>query len=181
MSFIVLARDIRLIDYIRQRITNTADECDDHTLGDEDFVHDYLICLTREWGDEVGIPIEPAEVSKWMRDVALPSNVRPFVRFEVLVDDEPIIIRAGSTLLNLLDRRLGLSPQIFEARSTGINPAAIEAPSGLETRLVRTAAAQVSYRRRAGLGWQSVGLDRVTRLEDLLIPLKPGDELTWLR
>ncbi|WP_146210792.1 hypothetical protein [Azospirillum sp. TSO35-2] len=182
-SFIVMVRDLRLADYIRDSIRDSKKQCDNTWFGDENALHKYFSCLTREWAEAnhiVNAP-ETIQVAKWMREVLLPANVRPFVRLSTLVDGAPTKVRAGTTLLDLIDQRLSLSAQVFEVRSQEENGRTVVEPSRLETRLIKAAAAQVRYWRRSGVSLQAVDLDGATRLEDLLIPLNAGDRLTWRR
>lgn len=178
-SFLILARDRRLIDTLRRRVSDQNDKCgdDDDTFTTDTTIHRYLECVTKEWAMEALAVAEP-EVPRWMRDIVLPDNVRPFVRIEVVVDGAPLRVRAGTTLLNLVDRRLALSTQVFSARSRDHSA---DQANPLEQQLVAAAVPQLEYRRRAGLGWQTVDLATAGQLEDLLIPLQSGDRITWLR
>jgi hypothetical protein len=123
-----------------------------------------------------------------MLDVYLPSNVRPYVAFEVTVNGSPVTVRSGATLLSVIDQRLGLSSAIFKLRSDGVtvggasssNVTDSEFVTEAESRLIKKTASRLRYERRDGLQPVPVGLDRVSRLEDLLIPLNPGDQVTWL-
>jgi hypothetical protein len=176
-SFVVLVRDERLLNALRQRLWRD-DICRGLSFNVTSKVHEYLVCATQEWGKSVGIDIANADVDSWMRDVRFPSNVRPFVRIGVFVDGQHRMVRAGATLLNLIDERLGLSTQVFAVRSHGDSR---DAAGAFERELVQRAATQVAYLRRAGLGVQAVDFDRAARLEDLMVPLQTGDRLTWLR
>ncbi len=177
-SFLVLTRDLRLANFIRQKFSNNDTICSPLTSGDQ--VHDALVCLTEKWASqEPGIVFSEANVKDWMLDVALPSNVRPFVRFEVTIDGNAIPVRAGSTLVNIIDRRLGLSNQVFALRSRLDDANNAERANAIETQLITDAVKQITYARRSGVAYQTVSLRRAKRLEDLLIPVKAGDRVTW--
>lgn len=177
-SFLVLTRDLRLANFIRQKFSNNDTDCNPLTSGDQ--VHDALVCLAEKWASqEPGIVFSKANVKDWLLDVALPSNVRPFVRFEVTIDGTAIPVRAGSTLVNIIDRRLNLSNQVFALRSRLKDANNAEKANTLETQLITDAVKQITYARRSGVAYQTVSLRRAKRLEDLLIPLKAGDRLTW--
>ena len=189
-SFILLTRDIRLMQYMRRKISDQNNACSNHgdTWQDVDVFREYLQCLVVEWGRTVNISIASGDVERWMLDVYLPSNVRPYVAFEVTVNGSPVTVRSGATLLSLIDQRLGLSSVVFELRSDGdtvggatsSNMTDGEFVTESESKLIKETANRLRYERRAGLRPVSVGLGRVSRLEDLLIPLNPGDQVTWL-
>ena len=189
-SFILLTRDIRLMQYMRRKISDQKNVCPKHgdTWQDVGVFRAYLECLVVEWGRTVNISIDSEDVERWMLDVYLPGNVRPYVAFEVTVNGSPVTVRSGATLLSVIDQRLGLSSVVFELRSDGdavggatsSNMTDGEFVTKPESKLIKETANRLRYERRAGLQSVSVGLGRVSRLEDLLIPLNPGDQVTWL-
>ena len=189
-SFILLTRDIRLMQYMRRKISDQNNACPKHgdTWQDVGVFRAYLECLVVEWGRTVNISITSGDVERWMLDVYLPSNVRPYVAFEVTVNGSPVTVRSGATLLSVIDQRLGLSSVVFELRSdcvavggaTSSKMTDCEFVTEPESKLIKETANRLRYERRAGLQSVSVGLGRVSRLEDLLIPLNPGDQVTWL-
>jgi len=183
-SFLVLARDSRLVDYIQYRVATKDDKCK-NSFSNSFFLppktHEYLKCLTLEWGKtQKGINIGAADIRSWMFDIAFPSNVRPFVRLEILVNGLTEKVRTGSTLLNVIDRHLSLSAQVFDIRQRRNDPQAAQSPGELEARLIESATQRVGYERRIGLGFQRIDLHRAKRLEDLMVPLNSGDRVKWL-
>ena len=177
-SFLLLIRDSRLADYIQGRVAKPNNKCSNYSMQILGEIHQYLQCLTREWGRSQDITIKD-QYKNWILNAAFPSNLRPFVRLEILVDDQAEKVRVGNTLLNLIDRRLNLSAQVFGLRQRTNDPQAAETPGVLEARLIEEATKQLSYERRNGVQFHQIDLRRAQRLEDLLVPLNSGDRVTW--
>ncbi|MCG7977149.1 MAG: hypothetical protein G8D90_16670 [gamma proteobacterium symbiont of Clathrolucina costata] len=180
-SFLLLIRDRSLMEFIRDYIANNLkSDPDDPTSKFSDMpdgLNIYFQNIVRTWANENDRDV--ADTAEWLRDLVFPVNARPFVRIPVLVDGRQEYVRAGATLLNLIDKRLGLSTQVFDLRGGGKSINDENAGVDTEASLIVAAVSQLRFKRRFGLTHWSIDLKNASRLEDLMITIKSGDELSW--
>ena len=181
VNFLLLIRDRSLMEFVRDHIANAlpSNECDKTSVFNQmaGKKNVYFQNIVKKWAEKTGRNASPT--TDWMRDLVFPVNVRPFVRLPVRLDGRDLYVRAGTSLLNLIDRRYGLSTQVFDLRGGGQTVHQDGAGGEQEAALVAAAAAQVRYRRRFGIEHRTVDLGNAKRLEDLMIPINSGDELSW--
>ena len=205
-SFLMLFRDYRLMTYVRDHIQKgkkieIRENIEEYIFGDkilkekyekkirelqpfgelQEVIQYYLDEVTEKWMDSVGLPDSGRVVSDWMADIIIPVNARPFVRLPVWIDGTQTYVRSGTTLLNLIDQRIGLSAEVFKQRNDAVLDidGIIEQASDSEAELVRKAVSRITYRRMFGTKLREIKLNRVQRLEDLMLSLKLGDRISW--
>lgn len=179
-GFLLLSRDKELLSHLRAIVLNetpingpqTPTSFNDRQEDLTAFLH----CVAKSW---LSKNRGTSDVRQWMQDIILPINSRPFVNVPVTVDGHREYVRAGTTLLNLIDRRLALSGQVFALRSGEKNINNDDAAGTREVALIRAALKGIRYLRRTGVSWQPVDLSDVSRIEDLMLPIKLGDDMSW--
>ncbi|GAA5213681.1 hypothetical protein GCM10025776_03220 [Corallincola platygyrae] len=138
--------------------------------------HECVNKLVKRW---LSIQDESWDASKaYFHDLTLPSNIRPFTQIPIYLDNELRWVRTGVTILNILDEKFRLSEEVMKARAAETGTESKQ-PNN-EADLVQRAISTLSLKRRRAGSLVEIQLDRVQSLDELALPLAPGDELTWL-